>query len=194
MPISTIVYTGLAGVALYLVSYCWKTRIPRGLKRPPGPPGHLLIGNLLDLPRSEEWLTFNHWANEYGDLFYLSLPGASILFVNSYELAQELFDKRGSIYSDRYQSTVMNEFLKLGWTVVLQQYGEKWRRDRTYFHQFFNQTAVGNHHEVQMKYTKVLLKRLYQSPEDYRKHLRCILGALVLEVSLVSGSHYNNEC
>ncbi|GJJ11052.1 hypothetical protein Clacol_005283 [Clathrus columnatus] len=181
MSSSTIAYTGLAGVALYFVFSWWKTRIPRGLKRPPGPPGHLLIGNLLDLPRSKEWLTFDRWANEYGgDLFYLSLPGASILFVNSYELAKELFDKRGSIYSDRYQSTVLNEFLRLDRTVILQQYGEKWRRDRTYFHRYFGQGAVGDYHEVQIR---VLLKRLYQSPEDYRTHLRCILGASVLEVT-----------
>ncbi|GJJ11034.1 hypothetical protein Clacol_005265 [Clathrus columnatus] len=71
----------------------------------------------------------------------------------------------------------------MGWTVALQQYGEKWRRDRTYFHQFFNQTAVENYHEVQMKYTKVLLKRFYQSPDDYRSHLRCSLGGSILEVT-----------
>ncbi|GJJ11055.1 hypothetical protein Clacol_005286 [Clathrus columnatus] len=107
MSSSTIVYTGIAGIALYFVSHWWKTRIPRGLKRPPGPPGHFLIGNLL--PKSKEWLTFDRWANEYGDLFYLSMPGVSMLFINSYELAEELFDKRGNIYSDRYQSTVLNE-------------------------------------------------------------------------------------
>ncbi|GJJ11057.1 hypothetical protein Clacol_005288 [Clathrus columnatus] len=183
MSPSTTAYTALAGVVLYFVSCWWKNRIPRGLKHPPGPPGHFLIGNLLDLPRSEEWLTFNRWSHEYGDLFYLSMPGASLLFVNSYELAKELFDKRGSIYSDRYQSTVMNEFLKLDWTIVLQQYGEKWRRDRTYFHQFFNQTAVETYQEVHIKHTKVLLKRLYQSPEDYRRHLRCNVGGSVLEVT-----------
>ncbi|GJJ11037.1 hypothetical protein Clacol_005268 [Clathrus columnatus] len=183
MSSSTIAYTGVAGVVLYFASRWWKTRIPQGLKRPPGPPGHFLIGNLLDLPRSKEWLTFDRWANEYGDLFYLSMPGVSLLFINSYELAKELFDKRGSIYSDRYQSTVLNEFLRLDWTLILQQYGERWRRDRMYFHQFFNQNVVEDYHEVQMKYTKALLKRLYHSPEDYRSHLRCILGASVLEVT-----------
>ncbi|GJJ11049.1 hypothetical protein Clacol_005280 [Clathrus columnatus] len=71
----------------------------------------------------------------------------------------------------------------MDWTVIFQQYGERWRRDRTYFHQYFNQTAVEKYHEVQMKYTKVLLKRLYQSPEDSRSHLRSILGGSILEVT-----------
>ncbi|GJJ11066.1 hypothetical protein Clacol_005297 [Clathrus columnatus] len=105
MSLSAVASTGFAGVVLYVVFRWWNSRIPRGLKRPPGPPGHFLIGNLLDIPKSKEWLTFDRWANQYGDLFYLSMPGASILFINSYELAKELFDKRGSIYSDRYQST-----------------------------------------------------------------------------------------
>ncbi|GJJ11035.1 hypothetical protein Clacol_005266 [Clathrus columnatus] len=183
MAFSTVAYTGLAGVALYVVSHWWNNRIPRGLKRPPGPPGRLLIGNLLDLPKSKEWVTFDRWAKEYGDLCYLSMPGASILFVNSHELAKELFDKRGSIYSGRYQSTVLNDLIKLDWAMVFAQYGERWRRNRTYFHQFFNQTAVENYHDIQLKYTKVLLKRLYHSPEDYRTHVRYISGASILEVS-----------
>ncbi|GJJ10961.1 hypothetical protein Clacol_005190 [Clathrus columnatus] len=183
MSFSTFAYTGLAGLALYVISHWWNNGIPRGLKRLPGPPGRPLIGNLLDLPKSKEWLTFNRWAKEYGDLCYLSMPGTSILFINSHELAKELFDKRGNIYSDRYQSTVLNDLVKLDWTMVFAQYGERWRRNRTYFHQFFNQTAVENYHDIQIKYTKTLLKRLYQSPEDYQTHVRYIIGALVLEVS-----------
>ncbi|GJJ11056.1 hypothetical protein Clacol_005287 [Clathrus columnatus] len=183
MAFSTVAYTGLAGLALYVVSHWWNNRIPRGLKRPPGPPGRLLIGNLLDLPKSKEWVTFDRWAKEYGDLCYLNMPGASILFVNSHELAKELFDKRGNIYSNRYQSTVLNDLIKLDWSMILTQYGERWRRTRTYFHQFFNQTVIENYYDIQIKYTKMLLKRLHQSPEDYRTHVRYIFGASILEVS-----------
>ncbi|GJJ11033.1 hypothetical protein Clacol_005264 [Clathrus columnatus] len=161
--VNTYHMRGPAGVALYFVSRWWNSRIPRGLKRPPGPLGHFLIGNLLDIPRSKEWLTFNRWANQYGDLCYLSIPGASLLFVNSYELAKELFETRGSIYSDRYRSIVLNDLLKFDWTII--------------------HTAVENYHDVHIKYTKVLLKRLYQAPEDYRTHIRYILGASILEVT-----------
>jgi hypothetical protein len=34
---------------------------------PPGPPKRLLIGNLLDLPTSFEWLTYTKWAKQYGE-------------------------------------------------------------------------------------------------------------------------------
>ncbi|GJJ11039.1 hypothetical protein Clacol_005270 [Clathrus columnatus] len=69
MSSSTAIYTALTGIALYFVSRWWRSRIPRGLKRPPGPPGHYLIGNLLDVPKTKQWLTFNQWANEYGTRF-----------------------------------------------------------------------------------------------------------------------------
>lgn len=33
---------------------------------PPGPRKRFLIGNLLDLPTSYEWLTYTKWAKQYG--------------------------------------------------------------------------------------------------------------------------------
>lgn len=37
-----------------------------GLKLPPGPPRRPLIGNLLDMPKKEERLTYSRWAKKYG--------------------------------------------------------------------------------------------------------------------------------
>jgi hypothetical protein len=36
-----------------------------------------------------------------GDLVYLNVMSTSMLYVNSVEMAYELFDKRSAIYSDR---------------------------------------------------------------------------------------------
>ena len=38
-----------------------------GLQLPPGPPGKLLIGNTLDIPKNKEWETYYKWAKEYGE-------------------------------------------------------------------------------------------------------------------------------
>lgn len=162
----------------------WRSNLKfKKLRLPPGPPRHFLIGNLLDLPRSKEWQTFNRWANKLGDLVYLDILGTSMLFINSSELAKEIFEKRGNIYSNRFHSVVLNDLIKLDWTMIMMQYGQTWKQTRTYFHQYFNQTAVENYREVQIKYTKTLLKRLYLSPKDYRMHLRYVLGAMILEVT-----------
>jgi hypothetical protein len=34
---------------------------------PPGPKGLPLIGNALDLPKSEEWVMANEWMKQYGE-------------------------------------------------------------------------------------------------------------------------------
>ncbi|GJJ15722.1 hypothetical protein Clacol_010000 [Clathrus columnatus] len=150
---------------------------------PPGPPRRFLIGNLLDFPQNREWLTFNQWAKEYGDLVYLDIFGTSMLFVNSYDIAKEMFDKKGNIYSNRPISTVMTDLLKLDWTLLLLRYSEKWRRTRTYFHQYFNPAIAENYKDIHMKYVKVLLQRLYHSPENYRAHIRFSSGAAILEIT-----------
>lgn len=35
------------------------------LPRPPGPPGYPVIGNLLDMPSKNSYLTFTEWAKKY---------------------------------------------------------------------------------------------------------------------------------
>jgi len=44
---------------------------------------------------------------EYGPLVYYNVLGKSMLIVNSYEAAKELLEKRGKIYSDRPEWTML---------------------------------------------------------------------------------------
>ena len=43
------------------------TQIHRG-RLPPGPKGLPLIGNVFDMPKSKEWLTFAQWGEQWGML------------------------------------------------------------------------------------------------------------------------------
>lgn len=47
--------------------------------------------------------------NLSGDLVFLSAFGKNVLFVNTFEAANELFEKRSSNYSDRAQSIMSHE-------------------------------------------------------------------------------------
>ncbi|GJJ12868.1 hypothetical protein Clacol_007114 [Clathrus columnatus] len=73
----------------------------RAKNRPPGPKGWPVIGNLPQMPKMHEWLTFSEWSKDYGDCIYLTILGQPILVLNSLKAATELLDQRSSIYSSR---------------------------------------------------------------------------------------------
>lgn len=43
-----------------------RKRNPRGLPTPPGPRGLPVLGNLFQLPQSEQWKVYDEWSREYG--------------------------------------------------------------------------------------------------------------------------------
>ena len=99
----------------------WRRRRSSAFPLPPGPKGLPFIGNALDMPGKDEWEAARKWGEKYGkgpvqdicanaieysrsppgDLVYIENFGTRFLFVNSYEVAVELFEKRGNMYSSR---------------------------------------------------------------------------------------------
>lgn len=97
-----------------------------GKPYPPGPPRLPFIGSLLHVPKDHEWLAYERMGKQYGghrssrsallkipiqvltevgvgsDLVHLDVLGSHIIVVNSAKAANELFEKRSAIYSDRY--------------------------------------------------------------------------------------------
>lgn len=76
----------------------------RSAKLPPGPRRLPILGNVLDAPEGSPWVAFNKWVKEYGPLVSLDFAGTNIILIGSHEIARDLLDKRGNIYSDRSHS------------------------------------------------------------------------------------------
>ncbi|KZT32443.1 hypothetical protein SISSUDRAFT_1028479 [Sistotremastrum suecicum HHB10207 ss-3] len=97
---------------LWLVAILLLYRIFRrtnALSLPPGPAPNLVIGNLLDLPKSHEWRTYLKWGKIYGDVVHVSALGRHIIVLNSHEAALDLLDKRSAFYSERPTLTMGGE-------------------------------------------------------------------------------------
>ncbi|KIK63931.1 hypothetical protein GYMLUDRAFT_161793 [Collybiopsis luxurians FD-317 M1] len=155
----------------------------RGLPTPPGPKPAPIIGNLFDIPREKESLAYNKMAKKYGDLTYLSVLGKSILVVNNYATAQELFEKRSANYSDRNELPMINDLMGWDWSFGHMPYGPRWKMHRTMFHRQFQSSVVSGFWPIQLKEAHKLVRRMLHAPEDLINHLRFNSASTIMNVT-----------
>ncbi|KAJ7688801.1 cytochrome P450 [Mycena olivaceomarginata] len=138
---------------------------------PPGPPPRLLVENFRDLPTKLPWLTYTEWGLQYGNLVHANSLGQHILIVNSVKTANDLFEKRSHIYSDR-PVVPMIELMEWDFNVGLMPLGDRWRQHR--------RILSRNYRPVQMKKVHQLLQGLLESPQDFRELLKTVAAASIM--------------
>ena len=90
---------------------------------PPGPKKLPLLGNLLDIPTSYEWLKYAEWGKQFSrfpvlpihyiytanwltlidsNILHIQAAGVDLVILNSFDVAIELLDRRSAIYSNRW--------------------------------------------------------------------------------------------
>ncbi|KAJ6473752.1 cytochrome P450 [Mycena sanguinolenta] len=104
---------------------------------PPGPRGWPLIGNSFDIPTHTVWQSFAQMGEKWGDLLSLTTLGKTIIIINSFEVAEDLLESRGSNFSDRPFLQMGGELVGFRNTITFSQYGERVRKERKLFHQLF---------------------------------------------------------
>ena len=113
-------WSALTALLLLVSSYSLyvkRRRIPYPL--PPGPRGWPIVGNALDIPLASMGQVYASWAKRFGEIkacfqrgLVLTSPigsgivsasalGKTIIIIDSYDVAIELFDKRAAKYSSR---------------------------------------------------------------------------------------------
>ncbi|KAA1467206.1 CyP450 monooxygenase [Dentipellis sp. KUC8613] len=176
----------LVGVWVTVYYYVQRRRRnPSGLPYPPGPKGLPILGNLLDLPREGYvYKAFRQWGRDLGsDIVHVEVLGTHIIVLNTKEVADDLLDKRSSIYSDRPRMPMMNELMGFYWSVGFTPYNEWWKHSRRLFHQYFQPSAVVRFQPKKLRATHNFLRRLADSPEDFRDHVRLMAGSVIMDIA-----------
>ncbi|KAI6017136.1 cytochrome P450 [Pisolithus marmoratus] len=171
----------LAGVGVYLISrIVSKNTAPF----PPGPKHFPFLGSLLDMPSVRQWITFSHWANNFGDMTHMQIFGQHIVILNSANVAIEMLEKKSLIYSDRPVVPMCGELV--GWkeSLILLPYGERFREHRKNFHRALgSRAAVSVYHHIEEEATLKFLQRVLAKPADLNGHLRTTTATIILRIS-----------
>ncbi len=118
--------------------------------RPPGPPGHFLLGHLPDFRRDILGFLLK-CAREYGDIVQLSLAGKPAFQINSPELA-------AIPLLSNYRNFIKNRFFWRQVTAVVGQglltsEGDFWRRQRRLASPAFHAPKIAGYAKVMVDYT-----------------------------------------
>ncbi|KAF8917174.1 cytochrome P450 [Mucidula mucida] len=175
---SLVVYA----VLVFSVTLLTKRR-RSSLPLPPGPRRLPIVGNLFNRPIYNTWLTYTDWRTRYGDIVSMEVLGQPVIIVNSAKGAAELFEKRSSNYADRPPFHMANDLMKWAWNFNHMRYSDEWRLHRKTFHQYFQAKEVLEYRPVQMATTRMLLKLMLQSPEDFFSHVRYHAGSIILRLT-----------
>ncbi|TFK48071.1 cytochrome P450 [Heliocybe sulcata] len=150
------------------------------LHLPPGPKGLPIIGNFFDLPSGPQWLIFDKWLKQYGDIVHINLLGQPVVILGSVKATSAIFEKKSSTHSSRQRMTMMNELMGWDFNFAFMPYGKQWRKSRRIFHQHFNRPAVSRYRSVISQKTRRLLSSLLTEPEDFLQHIRHTFAAMIV--------------
>ncbi|KAI5117759.1 hypothetical protein M0805_000603 [Coniferiporia weirii] len=185
----------LAAISFYLYRSFFKdSRHDRlRLRDPPGPRGIPFFGNEFQIPKDKQWLRFNEWSQQYGDVVGIMAMSQRLLILSSAQATFDLLETRGNIYSDRPRAVMAGELV--GWNRGLgyAQYGERFKEFRRMFHQTMGPRSLPALRALQEKENTRLLIRLLEKPDAFIDHARQSTGATILMLAYGYSAQSEND-
>ncbi|KAL0945491.1 hypothetical protein HGRIS_000977 [Hohenbuehelia grisea] len=155
-----------------------KTRYPL----PPGPQADLVLGHLRIFPSDNEGIVFHEWAQQYGDVVYVKVPGRSVIILDSVEAATDLMEKRSAIYSDRPVFTVL-ELVGFLPDLGFLPYGKRFQKHRRMMQSSLTQDACIPWRDAQTVYARQLANNLAGTSSGHESHMSWFTTALIVKVA-----------
>ena len=120
-----------------------------------------------------------------GDILHASAFGNHVVVINSLKMAEEIFERRAQLYSDRPVIPIVEVYafssivhpcidltFSLGWeyNIGLLRYGDVWRQHRKMCWQNFHNNAARKYHPMQQDRVHLFLRSVLQEPEKIFEH------------------------
>ncbi|EJD42939.1 cytochrome P450, partial [Auricularia subglabra TFB-10046 SS5] len=150
------------------------------LPLPPGPPAHGVLGNVADIPTSNEWEVYTEMGKKYGAVIHLRILTRRIIVLNNLQVAMDLLNKRSNIYSDRPTFVLLNDLAGWGWTLAGMSYGEMWRAIRRIFHSYFLSGGSERYRDLLIRSNIAFLRALLDTPQNFMQHIRTLPARNIL--------------
>ncbi|KAH8115965.1 cytochrome P450 [Phellopilus nigrolimitatus] len=135
------------------------------------------------MPPDEEWEKARQWGEQYGGLVFIQNFGTRYLFLNTYEAAVDLFEKRGNNYSSRPENVMLDLEGFSQWFPLILPYGDELKRSRQIMHRYFQPSAVANYAELQTRSTYRMLLGLLNAPQNFHEIMRHSAGESIMMVT-----------
>ncbi|KZV66282.1 cytochrome P450, partial [Peniophora sp. CONT] len=151
---------------------------------PPGPDGLPIIGYLLSMPTTEEWLHWSKLSERFGSIVSVSVLGQPIVVLNTFEACVNLLDKRSSAYSGRPILTFAGNLIGWDRQMILCEDGERHKAMRRMFARHIGtHETVSEYHDLQEKEAKRFLVAASSDSDHLLKHIRLSVSAMFLKIT-----------
>ncbi|KAF8904506.1 cytochrome P450 [Mucidula mucida] len=180
LPSSSLFFAA-CGVGL-LVAFLFIRRPKAPL--PPGPRGWPIIGNLFDLPATDDPIPWTPHREKYGLVSSVTVLGNNIVLLNDLKACTELLDKRSSLYSGRPFFPFASGLVGWDQQMIMAQPGDHFRRMRTLLKSHIGSSAAASpFYSIQELETRRLILRVSKRPDELIPQLRTAAGAIALHIS-----------
>ncbi|KAE8379151.1 cytochrome P450 [Aspergillus bertholletiae] len=130
----------------------------------PLPPGPTLLSG--PFPEKDIAKTFQKWNKKYGPIVSAKVGAQQFIILGSRRAAQDLLERRASIYSSRPASKFLDKYLHKGLSSAFMPYGAQWRLHRRLGSSLLSERASIAYRQLQDFESKRLLHE-FLSTNDF---------------------------
>ncbi|KAF9237425.1 cytochrome P450 [Melanogaster broomeanus] len=119
-----------------------------------------------------------------GPIISMNVLGTGVIVLNSAQAVNDILTKKSAITSDRPHLTMGGVLVGWGDATLFQQYGERFRQHRKFFHrQLGSRSSLTTCYPVEEEETRRFLCNVLSSPDDLAAHVHRSVGAIILKLS-----------